>query len=115
MANSSTVKFNNHFKLYILFKDNIIFESELIKNNIDYFLDNNQVGSLEQLRYFLLDNDRLKIDEILNKESIVASVESLDIIDYKQVKKVQFIYLKVAVIVALLFVLITLIVSYNKC
>ncbi len=33
------IKYENHFKLYVLQKDQIIFESELVRNKIDFYND----------------------------------------------------------------------------
>jgi|JI61114DRNA_FD_contig_31_2824709_length_414_multi_2_in_0_out_0_1 hypothetical protein len=107
MANTINVKYQSHFKLYILFKDNILFENELIKKNIDYFLDKNQTGSLENFRYFLLDKNRAEIDVLLKKMQIIGSIESLNIIDFKQAKKVYSLYLYAAII-SLIIILIVM-------
>jgi len=108
MANTSKVKFNNHFKLYILFKDDIIFENELIKSDIEYFKDLNQVGSQEEIRYFLLDDDKDLINSFLLKNNIVASIESLNIADFQHQKKMQYLYLKIVVVVVIILLLVSL-------
>lgn len=111
MSNLIQVKYQDHFKLYILFKDNILFESQLLENHIDYFLDTNQVGSQENLRYFLLDKDKEIIESILLKNKIIASIESLSIVDFEQEKKVQYLYLKVALVISIILVLVSLLIT----
>ncbi|MEG0851635.1 MAG: hypothetical protein RSH24_17340, partial [Flavobacterium sp.] len=64
MSNSIDIKFQNHFKLYVLLKDKIIFESELNKSNIKYYIDiETQALSDNGIRYFLLDKDQEGIDD----------------------------------------------------
>lgn len=108
MANISDIKFHNHFKLYILFKDDIIFEDQLIKSHIDYFKDLHQVGSQEEIRYFLLDDDKDLVNLILSKNNIIASTESLNISDFQHQKKIQHLYLKIVVVVVIILLLVSL-------
>ncbi|MBP4141692.1 hypothetical protein J3S90_07735 [Flavobacterium sp. P4023] len=53
MSNTINVKFQEHFKLYVLFQDNIIFEGELQRREIDYYYDPEQLFISESIRYFL--------------------------------------------------------------
>ena len=105
MANNSKVKYQDHYKLIIPFKDDIIFETELMNQNIDYFKDEK---SIVNFRYFFLDNDTVKIDSILIKKEIIASIETLPIHEYKEEKKIQNFYLKIVIIVILILFLIEL-------
>lgn len=108
MSNSVKVKFQNHFKLYILFKDKILFENELIKRDIEYYEDfENQPGG-DNVRYFLLDKNREIIDLILKENEIIGSIETLPIMDFRQERKIQYLYLKFAFLVAVIMVLIIL-------
>uniref|UniRef100_UPI0030EE2EF3 hypothetical protein n=1 Tax=uncultured Flavobacterium sp. TaxID=165435 RepID=UPI0030EE2EF3 len=67
--NNIEIKFQEHFKLNILFKDKILFQYLLIENNISYY--NNDLTN--EFLYFLLDKDRAKINELLIKNEIIAS------------------------------------------
>lgn len=103
MANKVEVKYQDHFKLYIEFKDNIIFENELLKNSIDYYRDEE---SITVFRYYLLDKDNIEIDKILQENNIFASNESLQLNDFKTEKKFQLIYLKIIIIVILILLIV---------
>ena len=100
MPNTIQVKYQNHFKLYIQFKDNIPFENELINKNLNYYRDEK---SIINFRYFILDEDRQTIDLILKNNNIIGNIESLPIQDFEQEKKIQSIYLKVVIIVIIIF------------
>ncbi len=105
--NNLYIKYQNHTKLYVLLKDKIIFESELEKDNIPFYSDlDTQPFITSGIRYFILDSDRLKIDEILKMNDIIASTETILSYDYRDETKIQKIYWLVALIIVL--VLITL-------
>ena len=110
----SKVKFENHFKLYIPFRDKIIFESELINNNIDFYFEENQPGINISVRYFLKDKDASEIDKIIRKNEIISSIEN-QILDYKQEQKIQKLYLKVAITIIIVILLVSVAKDYfNK-
>lgn len=111
MPNNIYVLNENNFKLYIQFKDNIIFENELINRGIHYYRDGK---SITDFRYFFLSKDSESIDLILKKNNIIANIESLPIQEFNQAKKVQLIYLKVAIIVIILLFLIDFILKESK-
>ena len=90
MANSAEVKFQNHFKLNVLFKDFILFENLLLENNIDYYHHGNENSEISNgTLFFLLDRDRVIIDKLLIDNEIIASTETIMISDYRVEKKVQ--------------------------
>lgn len=105
MGNNSKVKYQEHYKLIIPFKDDIIFETELMNQNIDYFKDEK---SIVNFRYFFLNNDKVNIDLILRKKEIIASIETLPIHEYKEEKKIQKFYLKIVIIVLIILFFIEL-------
>ncbi|MEG1024992.1 MAG: hypothetical protein RSD71_10915 [Flavobacterium sp.] len=108
MSNSIDIKFQNHFKLYVLLKDKIIFESELNKSNIKYYIDiETQALSDNGIRYFLLDKDQEGIDDILLSKNIIASTETINVNDFRDVKN----YYKVYFIIALLVITLTILIS----
>lgn len=112
MENSNfDIRLKNHYKLYVLQKDKLIFESELNKNGIKYYYDTEEQPFIDSgIRYFLLNDDRKKVDEILISNSIIATIESLPITDYKDDKKMMKIFL----LVILVTVAIILIIDYLK-
>ncbi|OXA99777.1 hypothetical protein B0A81_21145 [Flavobacterium plurextorum] len=108
MSNSIDIKFQNHFKLYVLLKDKIIFESELNKSNIKYYIDiETQALSDNSIRYFLLGKDQEGIDNILLSKNIIASTETINVNDFRDVKN----YYKVYFIIALLVITLTILIS----
>jgi hypothetical protein len=100
MDNTFDIKYQNHFKLIIELKDKIVFEAELNKNDIPFHLDDNP---LFPTRYFLLDEDRNRIDNIIKITGIIASTDTIPMADYADSKKVYKIYLYVVILVVILF------------
>lgn len=100
MNNTFYIKLRNHFKLSIALKDKIVFEAELNKNEIPFYVDDNPVFPT---RYFLLDEDRDRIDDIIKITGIIASTDTIPMTDYADSKKVYKIYLYVVIVVVILF------------
>ena len=101
------IKYENHFKLYVLQKDQIIFESELVRNKIDFYTDiENQPNIVGGIRYFLLDRDSKEIDKIIIENGIIASTETIANADYRDGQKVNKIYLIIVGIVVGIMLLI---------
>lgn len=110
MANSPKVKFQDHFKLNILFKDYILFENLLLENNIDFYHNSNENSDISDgTLFFLLDKDRIVIDKILIDNEIIASTETIMISDFREERKVQKFHFLVYLIIILILVLIILI------
>lgn len=114
MNNSIQVKFNNNFKLHILFQDKIIFENKLLENNIDFYEDYEKQPFSDSVRFFLLDKDRERIDSILKAEDIIGSIETLGITDFQQEKKYQYLYFKVVFVVVILILLLIMFDYFSK-
>lgn len=106
--NSISVKFENHFKLYIPFRDKIIFESELINNNIEFYFEENQQNINISLKYFFKDKDASEIDKIIRENQIISSIDN-QIFDYKEEQKIQKLYLIVAIATILIILLASLV------
>jgi|SRR5690554_32332 len=103
------IRLKNHYKLYVLLKDKLIFESELQKNGIKYYYDIDEQPFIDSgIRYFLLDSDRKTVDRILISNSIIATIESLPITDYKDNKKMMKIFLLIALIIIAIILFIDL-------
>jgi len=103
------IKYQEHFKLLILFKDKIVFESELINHGIIFYTEENQPVISDGIRYFLLDKDRFEINEILNKSGIIASTETISMSDYRDIKKAYKLYLIFSILFAIIIFVLTLI------
>jgi len=111
-VNTPKILFENNVKIYVLPKDKIIFESELGKQNIEYYCDiENQPMFESGIRYFIKNDDRIKIDKIFIENEIITNTETIQTSDYRDEKKIQKVYLKVAVIVIGIMLLIMLIES----
>ncbi|WP_438965368.1 hypothetical protein [Flavobacterium sp.] len=108
--NNIEIKFQEHFKLNILFKDKILFQHLLIENNISYY--NNDLTN--EFLYFLLDKDRAKINELLIKNEIIASTETIPSYDYKENKKVQKLYFTILLIVMVLTTVAIILMDFFK-
>ena len=115
MANSPEVKFQDHFKLNVLFKDYIFFENLLLENNIDYYHNSNENSDISDGTYFfLLDKDRIIIDQLLIDNEIIASTETIMISDYRVEKKVQKFHFLVYLLVVGLLILIIFVIDFFK-
>lgn len=103
------IRLKNHYKLYVLLKDKLIFESELQKSGIKYYYDIDEQPFIDSgIRCFLLDSDRKIVDRILISNSIIATIESLPITDYKDNKKMMKIFLFIALIIIAIILFINL-------
>ncbi|NHN27930.1 hypothetical protein FIA58_019810 [Flavobacterium jejuense] len=104
MSKNSSIQFQDYFKLYVLFKDKIIFEELLFKNDIKFCNDDNEILN-DSCRYFLLNKDRNKIDKLLIGNKIIASTETIPTYDYRENIKVQRIFFLVILVVIVLMVI----------
>ena len=110
MINNSEILFENHLKIYVLLKDKIIFESELEKQDIEYYYDVENQPMLENgIRYFIRNIDRNKIDKIFKENQIIAQTETIQISDYRDEKKAMKMQLKVGGIVLAIMILVIII------
>src|SRR5690606_24958170 len=109
MENNFDIKLKDHYKLDVLLKDKIIFESELNKQGIKYYTQPREQTSVDQeIRYFLLDTDMKAIDQIIIQHEIVASTESHLISDFSDQKKISKLYWGVLLTVVSLIILAAL-------
>ena len=109
-GNTPKILFENNLKIYVLPKDKIIFESELEKQKIEYYCDiENQPMFESGIRYFIKNDDRIKIDKIFIENKIIANTETILTSDYRDEKKIQKVYLKIAGVVIGIMLLIMLI------
>jgi hypothetical protein len=100
----------NHFKIYILLKDKIVFENEVRKQQVKYYCDiENKPMLTRGIRYFIQDRDSITLDKILKENKIIASTESILISDYRDGIKTQRLYFKAAAIVIIILVSIAVI------
>ena len=108
--NNFDIKLKEHYKLYVLLKDKIIFESELQKEGIKYYSEINEQPFIDGgIRYSLLDSDMEKVDVIIIKNGIVASTESILISDFRDEKKIMKLYITVAAVLIGIIILVGLI------
>lgn len=104
------ILYKNHFKIYVLPKDKIIFESELKKQKVGYYCNiENQPMFENGIRYFIQDIDRMKLNKIVTEKGIIAHTETIPISDYRDEKKAQKMYFKVAGVVIGIIILIMII------
>jgi hypothetical protein len=104
------ILFENNLKIYVLPKDKIIFESELEKQNIEYYCEiENQPMFESGIRYFIKNADRIKIDKIFIQNGIIAHKETIPTSDYRDEKKAMKLYLKVCGFVFGIMILIIIV------
>ncbi len=95
------MKLKDRFKLYVLHKDKMVFESELQKNGILYYTDIAEQPLIDgRIRYFLLDSDMDKIDQIIIDNRITAHKESHLISDFRDEKK----FMKISILVVIVLI-----------
>ena len=109
-VNTPKILFENSVKIYILPKDKIIFEIELEKQSIEFYCDlENQPMFESGIRYFIKNDDRIKIDKILIENEIIAGTETILISDYRDGKKAMKLYLKVGGIIFGIMILLIIV------
>lgn len=110
MYQNVEIKYQEYFKLNILFKDKILFENLLIENNIPFYKND----LTNDLLYFLLDKDRIGINNLLIQNGIIASIETIPTYDYREQKKVQMLYFKILLIVMVLTTFAIILMDFFK-
>ena len=108
--NKIYIKFNNHFKLYVLLKYKSTFESALIENNIDFYYDINEQAFGDSIRYFLLSKDKKDIDSIITEKGIIANLEQNLVDDFEQAGS-EFKFKAKAYILAVIAILLLAIIA----
>ena len=87
----------------------------LLENNIDYYHNSNENSDISDGTYFfLLDKDRIIIDQLLIDNEIIASTETIMISDYRVEKKVQKFHFLVYLLVVGLLILIIFVIDFFK-
>ncbi len=105
--NDFDIKQKEHYKLYVLLKDQITFESELIKKGIRYYSEINEQPSIDGgIRYFFLDSDMENIDKIIKSNEIVANIETNLVSDFQDEKKVVKLYVSILIGVIVITILV---------
>ena len=90
-------------------------ENLLLENNIDYYHNSNENSDISDGTYFfLLDKDRIIIDQLLIDNEIIASTETIMISDYRVEKKVQKFHFLVYLLVVGLLILIIFVIDFFK-
>ncbi|MEL1243934.1 hypothetical protein AAEO56_06635 [Flavobacterium sp. DGU11] len=102
------IKEGSHFKLWVSLKNKISFEAELMEQGIPYHIDDNQSTLGSDIRYFLPDDYREKIDAIIMDIGIPASTDTITMHDIADSRKVQKLYLVAVLAVVLLLVIIAI-------
>ena len=87
----------------------------MLENNIDYYHNSNENSDISDGTYFfLLDKDRIIIDQLLIDNEIIASTETIMISDYRVEKKVQKFHFLVYLLVVGLLILIIFVIDFFK-
>ena len=105
MDENFDMKYKDHFKLYVQVKDKVKFESSLHTNEVPFYSDvNDQIGPNMDVRYFLLNEDRPLIDEIIKSNGIIASTETIPLHDIHEAQKLMWFSLIIILAIALITV-----------
>ncbi len=96
----------------MLLENSITFEAKLNENNIDYYVNNEGHPGIhnEGARYFLLDKDRVIIDQIIIENEIGSATETINSLITKNALG-QSLYLKAIFIVIVLTILIIMLIK----
>lgn len=87
----------------------------MLENNIDYYHNSNENSDISDGTYFfLLDKDRIIIDQLLIDNEIIASTETIMISDYRVEMKVQKFHFLVYLLVVGLLILIIFVIDFFK-
>ena len=75
--------------MYVLLENSITFEAKLIEHEVDYYVDYEGQPSLqnEGARYFLLEKDRVLIDQIVITNEIGSATETINSFEKKYEEK----------------------------
>lgn len=95
MAKTIRVKFRNHFKVAIPFKDSVTFENELNKKGLDFYVDyklDSFSGSL--IEYHILQKDRSAISAFLQDNEIIDNSDALQFAGFSAEPNFMGLYLK---------------------
>jgi hypothetical protein len=102
------IKEGGHFKLWLQLKDKIAFEAELTNDEIPFHIDDNQSTLGSDIRYFLPDEYRERVDVIIKHIGISASTDTIVMYDVEDRRKIQKLYLAVVLAVVGLLIVATL-------
>jgi len=95
---------HNHFKLYILTEDKITFETELLRNGIQFYSNSDeQIDSTFSIRYYLKDEDRQIIDQIIIDNEISSGTESTGLSRFEFNRKPLRLFILIAILVTIIF------------
>lgn len=97
------IRFEDHYKLMISLKDKVLFQSELDKSEIKYHVESEYF--VDKIRFFFLDSDHNKVDNIIIKNEIVATVESNLVSDFNDQRKKVKLYLIIAFVFIAIIIL----------
>ncbi len=103
------IKEGEHFKLWVSLKNKIAFEAELVEQGIPYHIDDNQSTLGSDIRYFMADEYKEQIDNVIKHTGIIASTDTIPATDIEVSRHVNRMYLTVAGIVILLLAVGTMI------
>lgn len=110
MQKNLSIKFRNHFKIDVRFENISALENELNEKGIDFYADYNGESSSESLvQYYLLNKDRITVEEILLKNEIVLASQAIQYSEFSEERKFMSLYLKlIGVFIVLMLLLKTI-------
>ena len=108
MSNTNiNIRLKDSYKLYIPFKDKILFESILEENGISYYTNIDEQPDIDGgLRYFLLSSDKVEIEKLIAANQIISSNESNIMLDFKDYRKLFKVFIIALISLAIIASLI---------
>ncbi|MCW4468437.1 hypothetical protein OGH69_05630 [Flavobacterium sp. MFBS3-15] len=108
------IKLQPHFRLWVDLKDKIAFEAALYERNIPFHIDDNQSTVGSGIRYFFSDRYSGLVDDVVKSTAIIACAETIPSANYEISRKVNRLYIIIAVVMVLLLIIVTLIVEVRE-
>lgn len=114
MPRTFRVRFRNHFKVDIRFKDTVKFENELNDRGLDFYVDyQSESPSGALIEYYILQKDKTVVSEFLQENEIAVNADAVQFTSLNLQPNFMSLYLKLVgafiVLMALLQVIDTVV------
>lgn len=110
MPKDIRVKFRDHFRVDVRAKDVYLFEEELNRKEISYYVDAVPDAFSDSLiQYYLLDKDKAIIETFAEGNEIILLSECLEFPVFNEEQKFMRLYLKLVGVFILLLVVLKII------
>lgn len=93
-----------HYKLYVQLQDLVLFENELLKNDIPFEKEENPIGNT--IRFYFPDTYSEAIDSIEKELGIMLTIESMPFDYAEKTKKFYLLYALIFIAVIIILAII---------